>query len=253
MNIETIPTWIWIAGSGLVMSMIALTGSLTLLMSRDQLDRCLLPLVSFAAGSLLASSLFVLLPESIEHMGNGVHVYVAFAVGFLAFFVLEEFLHWHHCHHASGHHRPLTYLVLISDALHNLIGGMAVGSAFIIDIKVGIAAWVAAALHEIPQELGDFGILVHGGWARKRALVFNFLSALTFPLGGMLVYFASKSIEVSWLLPFAAGNFLYIAAVDLVPEIKNHDHVKSKVLHFGFFVMGMGLLFFFSQMMGHQH
>ncbi|MCB1198918.1 MAG: ZIP family metal transporter [Deltaproteobacteria bacterium] len=235
------------------MSAIALIGSITLLIPRETLDRIILPLVSFAAGSLLASSIFVFLPESIEHMGNIMPVYIAFVLGFLTFFVLEEFLHWHHCHHSSGHHKPLTYLVLVSDGVHNFIGGLAVSSAFMIDIKVGMTAWIAAALHEIPQELGDFGILLHGGWERKKALLYNFLSALTFPLAGCVVFFMARSFEVSYLLPFAAGNFLYIAAVDLVPEIKNHDKMKSKTLHFSFFVLGMGLLLTFKLIMGHAH
>lgn len=213
----------------------------------------ILPLVSFAAGSLLASSLFVFLPESIEHMGNRMSVYIYFAGGFLSFFILEEFLHWHHCHHSSGHHRPLTVLVLISDGVHNFIGGLAVASAFMIDFKAGVTAWIAAALHEIPQELGDFGILVHDGWERKKALFYNFISALMFPIAGIFVFFLAQRIHVHFLLPFAAGNFLYIAAVDLVPEIKNFDKLKNKTMHFFFFVMGMGMLLGFQYFMGHKH
>jgi len=239
--------------SGLLMSLIALIGSVTLLIPKNMLDKIILPLVSFAAGSLLSSSLFVFLPESIEHLGNRMPVYLYFAFGFLTFFVLEEFLHWHHCHHSSGHHRPLTVLVLVSDGVHNFIGGLAVASAFMIDFRTGLTAWVAAALHEIPQEMGDFGILIHDGWDRKKALLYNFLSALTFPIAGMVVFFMAQYIHVEYILPFAAGNFLYIAAVDLVPEIKNFDKLKSKTLHFFFFVLGMGVLLFFQYLVGHRH
>ncbi|MCB0271773.1 MAG: ZIP family metal transporter [Bdellovibrionales bacterium] len=243
----------WIMGSGFCMSAIALVGSLTLIVSKETLDRSILPLVSFAAGSMLTTSLFIFLPESIEHLGNETPVFISFVSGFLMFFVLEQFLHWHHCHHSSGKHRPLTYLVLISDGIHNFIAGLAVASAFMIDIRVGITAWIAEALHEVPQELGDFGILIHGGWERKRALIFNFISALTFPFAGLVVYFLSQSINVSYLLPFAAGNFLYIAAVDLIPEIKNHASLKTNMSHFIFFLLGMALLFSFKMWMGHQH
>jgi zinc and cadmium transporter len=112
---------------------------------------------------------------------------------------------------------------LIADALHNFIGGLAVAGAFLIDIRVGISAWIAAAAHEVPQELGDFGILIHGGWKKGRALLYNLLSALTFLIGGLIAYSASLKTDVTFLLPFAAGNFIYIAAADLIPEIKHEE------------------------------
>lgn len=123
--------------------------------------------------------------------------------GFAAFFALEQFLHWRHCHHEfpDRARQPLTYLVLVGDGLHNLLGGLAVGGAFIADIRLGIGAWLAAASHEVPQELGDFGVLVHGGWEKRRALIFNALSALTFLMGGLLAYGAS--LASGCLLPAA--------------------------------------------------
>ena len=152
----------WIIVSGLAMSSLALVGAVTIALPAPLLDRILLPLVGLAAGSLLGGAFFHMLPEAVVALGNDLALYVWLVAGFLAFFLLEQFLHWHHCHKAvHDQHRPLGYLILLADGLHNFIGGLAVGGAFIVDIRVGVVTWVVAALHEIPQELGDFGVLVH--------------------------------------------------------------------------------------------
>jgi len=228
---------------GLLMSCIALVGSVTLFLKESTLRKILLPLVAFSAGSLLGGALFHMLPASIEHLGNIVTVYIWLVIGFVLFFVLEQFLHWHHCHLPPGEHKqPLTYLILIADGIHNLIGGLSVGASFLIDIRLGIAAWIAAAAHEVPQELGDFGILIHGGWKKTHALIFNFLSALTFLLGGIIVFFVSSKVDTGFLIPFAAGNFLYIAAADLIPEIKRHESIRVNLIHFLALMAGLVLL-----------
>ncbi len=154
-----------------------------------------------------------------------------------------QFLHWHHCHRAGADCRkPLTFLILIADGLHNFLGGLAVGAAFVADVRVGITTWFAAAAHEVAQELGDFGVLLHGGWSPRRALAFNVLSALSFLVGGVVAYFASQRIDVGWLIPFAAGNFVYIAASDLVPEVNHHPDMRGNALHFAAFAAGIALL-----------
>lgn len=163
--------------------------------------------------------------------------------GFLVFFTLEQFLHWHHCHRSpeSGH-RPLGYLILLADGLHNLIGGLAVGGAFVIDTRVGIVTWLVAAAHEVPQEFGDFGILIHSGWPRKSALAWNFASALTFLGGALIAYSMADRVEVGYLLPFAAGNFIYIAAADLLPEIARETRTRDKLETSAAFVAGLAVL-----------
>jgi zinc and cadmium transporter len=185
-----------------------------------------------------------MIPAAVDKLGNQLSIYVWTLAGFAAFFVLEQFLHWHHCHDVPCEHRrqPLTYLILIADGLHNFIGGLAVASAFLIDVRIGISAWLAAAAHEVPQELGDFGILVHGGWGKGRALLYNFLSALTFLAGGLVTYAASLTFDVTFLLPFAAGNFIYIAASDLIPEVKHEESLARGAVHFISFLMGLVLL-----------
>ena len=227
------------------MSAIALIGGVTLVLKPETLDRLLIPLVAFAAGSLIGGAFFHMIPVAYTSNQNVLEIGVAVVAGFTAFFILEQFFHWHHCHRAPGDSRqPLTYLVLLGDGLHNFLGGLAIAGIFLIDIRAGIAAWLAAAAHEIPQELGDFGVLVHGGWSKKKALIFNALSGLTFLFGGLIAYGLSFQIDVSWLIPFAAGNFIYIGASDLVPEVNKHGNInlKANIVHLFSFFLGLGLL-----------
>lgn len=233
----------WIISSSLLMSVIALIGSFTLILKEETLQKILLPLVAFAAGSLIGGAFLHMIPAGIVKYGNNDIFYLWIVLGFLVFFALEQLLHWHHCHRASTScKQPLTYLILVGDGLHNFIGGLAVAGAFIIDIKLGIMAWLAAAAHEIPQELGDFGVLIHGGWNKKKALMFNVLSALTFLLGGIVAYIASFKFSVDFLIPFAAGNFIYIGASDLVPEVNKHRNVKTNFIHLMSFAGGIVLM-----------
>jgi zinc and cadmium transporter len=235
---------LWILASGLLMSLIALVGSVTLLLRPETLKKLLLPLVALAAGSLMGGALFHLLPVALASATDDIRVWLLVLLGFSLFMGLEQFLHWHHCHRADANCRkPLGTLILLGDALHNFIGGLAIASTFLIDIRLGVAAWIAAAAHEIPQELGDFGVLVHSGWSKASALLFNLLSASTFLLGGLLTYALSFTIDVSWLIPFAAGNFLYIAAADLVPEVNRHPSPVANLVHFSAFLLGAGLMY----------
>jgi zinc and cadmium transporter len=235
----------WIVASGLAMTAIALVGGFALLLHPDRLQRILLPLVAFAAGTLLGGALLHMLPGAIDHLGSRASVFVWVLAGFVVFFALEQFLHWHHSHRAIPGVRPqpLTYLVLLGDGLHNFLGGLAVAAAFIADVRLGLGAWLAAAAHEVPQELGDFAVLVHGGWSPRRALTFNVISASTFLLGGLVAYAISARLNLFFLLPFAAGNFLYIAASDLVPEVK-HDHgIRDNAIHLFAMISGVALLY----------
>jgi zinc and cadmium transporter len=237
------PLLLWIVGGGLLMSAIALVGSVTLILSERTLRRIQLPLVAFAAGSLLGGAFFHMLPVSLAAGLSIITVCALILAGFSVFFGLEQFLHWHHCHRAETEcKKPLTYLILIGDGLHNFLGGLAVAGTFLTDIRLGIITWIAAAAHEVPQELGDFGVLVHGGWKRRQALFFNVLSALTFLVGGIIAYLASFRLDVSFLVPFAAGNFIYIAASDLIPEVKAHVDLRANIIHFAAFVAGVALM-----------
>ena len=223
------------------MSVIALVGSVTLVLPERVLQKLILPLVALAAGGLLGGALFHMLPSAVEHSGNQLSIYIWVAVGFSLFLGLEQFLHWHHCHCATaGHKHPLGYLLLLGDGLHNLIGGLAVAGAFLIDARLGVTTWLAAAAHEIPQELGDFGVLVHSGWKPTAALLLNALSGLTFLAGGLIAYGLSARLDVSFLVPFAAGNFIYIAAADLVPQFVKQEAWKATLVNF--LALGAGML-----------
>jgi len=233
----------WILGSGLAMSALSLVGGAALLLPEPTLQRLLLPLVALAAGSLLGGALFHMISAAVVVMGSPETPLLWVAAGFLAFLCLEQFLHWHHCHRTLHEHtRPLGTLILLADGLHNFVGGLAVGGTFVVDLRLGVTTWLVAAAHEVPQELGDFGALVHGGLAPRRALWLNFLSALTFVAGGAVAWAASSRLDVGFLVPFAAGNFLYIAAADLVPEINRHADWRVNVVHFVALAAGMGLL-----------
>lgn len=235
-------TLLWIVVSGTMMSAIALVGSVTLVVPERTFKKLVMPMVSLAAGSLLGGALFHMLPGSVDEIGNTLALYVWLAAGIFSFFVLEQYLQWHHCHKPVAAHRPLGHLILIADGLHNLIGGLAVGSAFVIDTRLGIVTWLVAAAHEVPQELGDFGILIHSGWDRRHALWFNVLSALTFLAGSLMAYGLAERVDVAFLIPFAAGNFIYIATADLLPELTTSQEWRDKLIHTAGFATGLGLL-----------
>jgi len=237
-----VSTLAWIVAGGIAMTALAAIG--VIFAFRSLTPRGTLVLVALSAGSLLGGALFHMMPAAMERTESKLAPFVWLALGFSVFFVLEQFLHWHHCHRGCDEHalRPVGAMILIADGLHNLLGGLAIGGAFVADVRLGIMAWLAAAAHEVPQELGDFGVLVHAGWSRGRALAFNILSASTFLVGGVIAWILSHGIDTWILLPFAAGNFLYIAAADLIPEIKHHPEPRRSVLHFATFVAGVGLL-----------
>ena len=237
---------------GLLMSAIALVGSVTLVLKESTLKRLIVPLVAFASGSLIGGALFHMIPAAVDNMGGDFDVYLWVAGGFIVFLILEQLLQWHHCHRTvSEHRRHIGHLILFADGLHNLIGGLSIGALFVADFRLGLTAWFAAVAHEVPQELGDFGVLVHGGWGKRRALLFNLLSGLTFPLGGLVAYYASFNFNVDFLIPFAAGNFLYIGAVDLIPEFKETDSGGPNLV--GTFAWLAGLALLLAVRMGGHH
>lgn len=231
-----------------LISLVAFIGALTLFLKEKLLDKILLFLVAFSAGALIGGAFFHLIPEALEIVGlkNSLNVFLYVILGFCAFFILENFIKWHH-HHAREHPKimPFSYLILVSDAVHNFIDGLIIAASFTASFSTGVITTLAVALHEIPQEIGDFGILIYGGIKKIKALFLNFLSAVSVVFGGIVGFFISEKIESSifFLLAFAAGSFIYIASSDLIPEIKNHRALKNSTSYFLVFLLGIGLMF----------
>ena len=225
------------------MAGLAGVGALTLMLGRGRVDALLLPLVAFAAGSLIGGALLHMLPAALSAGLPSARAGLITIIGFSAFLMLELALDYRHCRRAQRTHaRPLTWLILIGDALHNFLGGLAIAGTYLIDPALGITSWLAAAAHEVPQELGDFGVLVHGGWRPRRALAFNIASGMTFLIGGLVTLAAAGTVDVTALIPFAAGNFLYIGASDLVPEVRRSRSGRDKLVALAAFGGGIALL-----------
>lgn len=222
-----------------LISLLSLAGVGVLFFKESFLEKTLLLLVSLSAGALLGGAFFHMLPEALE-ASDSEHIFLFLILGFVFFFFLEQFIHWHHCHKVPSRHKsPVTYLVLLADTVHNFFDGVAIGAAFLVDFRLGVVTWLISAAHEIPQELGDFGVLVHGGWSKKKALLFNLFSSLTAVLGGLAAYFLAGELEAPLWLAFSAGSFIYIACSDLIPEIKNKGCLRENGRHFLFFLAGL--------------
>jgi|SRR3989338_7170352 len=224
--------------STLIVSLIAFLGILTLYLKDKLLNKILLSLVSLSAGALLGDAFLHLIPEAVETISSE-KVFLYVLIGFTLFFFIEKVLHWHHCHKGHCETHSFAYMVLVGDAIHNLLDGLIIAASFIASPVIGFTTTLAIILHEIPQELGDFGVLVHGGFKKTKALFLNFLTAVTAVIGGIIGYFISSESIINFFLPFAAGGFIYIAASDLIPELKKEIEFNKYILHFIIFLIGI--------------
>lgn len=221
-------------------SLISLIGAFTLAVKEKFLNQILILFIGFSAGGMLGGAFFHLLPES---MGFGESIFVYVIIGLIFFFLLESFLHWRHCHRGKCDIHPFTYLILVGDGVHNFVDGMIIAVSFMSSTSLGLVTTIAVITHEIPQELGDFGALVYGGFSKKRALFYNFLSALTAFAGALFVYFFSQVLNsTTFLLPFAAGGFIYIATTDLIPELHKARKLSDSMTQFAFLLLGLSLM-----------
>ncbi len=232
-----------------LVSLLSLLGALFLVVKRSVITKIMSPLLALSSGILIGSAFFDLLPEGIELLGPESLTYVV--MGILTFFTLEKLMRWHH--HVEGDHpheeklsQSVGYLSLLGDAMHNFIDGVIIGGAFLISVPLGVSVTLAVMAHEIPHELADFTILLHSGFSNKRALLYNFLSATT-AIAGTVTVLAISHVELSlipYLIPFGAGNFLYIAMSDLLPALHKHESRKSSMLHIVLLVAGTLLVTF---------
>ena len=226
-----------------VISLGGLVGVFTLSIKEAKLSRVLMLLVSLSAGALMGGAFIHLLPEAVEEL-ESMLVFSIVLFSFVSFFFIEKLLHWRHCHKGHCDVHTFGYMNLIGDGVHNFIDGLIIAATFMTSIPLGIATTLTIAFHEIPQEIGDFGVLLYSGFDRKKALVANFMVACIAIIGGVVGYFLSLSIDhfMVYLLPFAAGGFIYIAASDLMPEIRKEQSLKKSIASFGFFLLGIGIM-----------
>jgi len=227
---STLTRFILILASTFLVSAISIIGILFLVLRKKLLDKILLMLVSFASGSLLGGAFLHLIPEALSPYDES--VFIVILVGIFVFFLLEKSL-WKHCHEKECPVHPFAYLNLFGDGLHNFIDGLIIAASFLVSIPLGTAATMAVISHEVPQEIGDFGILVYGGLSKNKALFYNFLTAITAIVGATFMYvlyvFSPFIPNVAYLLAFAAGSFIYIATTDLIPELRKEKNLTISI------------------------
>lgn len=234
---------VWILISSILVSVISLIGIVTLAVKQKLLDSILFCLIGFSAGSLIGSAFLHILPEALEN-SESIIVFSFVLTGIVLFFLLERYFYWRHCHSGVCDVHAFTYLNLIGDGLHNFIDGMVIAASYMVSVKLGIITTLAVIFHEIPQELGDFGVLVYGGLTRSRALTYNFISGLASIAGALAGYFISGASGQfsSFLLPFTAGGFVYIATSDLIPELHKENNSLRSLAAFLAFLSGIGFM-----------
>ena len=230
--------------SSFFISIISFVGVVGLAFKDKILDSILLSLVGLAAGALIGGAFLHLLPETVEQ-SNSLNIYLVLSLGFFLFFLLEKLI-WRHCHKSECELHPFAYINLIGDGVHNFIDGLVIAASFLSGIELGIATSLAVAFHEIPQEIGDFGVLIYGGLEKSKALILNFITALTAVVGGIIGYYLSSHLgeAIIYILPFTAGGFIYIAASDLIPELHKEKNLQRSIVSFTFLLLGFMFMLF---------
>jgi len=267
--------YLYIFSSVFIISLISLIGAVTLSFKKNFLQKILFVFVGLAAGALFGDAMLHLLPEAFENIPNPVTVSLLVLSGIIIFFMFEKFLLWHHSHgieedeeclktesifeEKTDTHikkiKPLGVLVLASDAIHNFADGVIIAAGFLISIEIGIATTLAVALHEVPQEIADFALLIHSGMKKFQALLWNFAIALFAVLGALIVVFAGPFLEayVFHIGAFAAGIFIYIAGSDLVPEIHKTRDFKKSALQFVSIIVGIAIMLSLTALEGDEN
>ena len=230
----------WILISTFFVSIISLIGIITLAIKEDLLRKIIFLLIGFSAGALIGSAFLHILPEALEK-SNSTTVFYYLILGIVLFFLMERYLHWRHCHDKDCHIHAFTYLNLFGEAAHNFIDGIAIAASFMVSIHLGFATTLAIILHEIPKELGNLGVLIYGGFSRKKALLCNFISALMAIIGALTGYLISDFARgfSNFIMPLTAGGFIYIAMSDLIPEVHKESNQKRATLAFFAFLLGI--------------
>jgi len=238
--------WLYSLVSVFIISLISLVGLISFKIRTEKLKKILIYFISFSAGALFGDAFLHLLPETINE-GFTISSSIAILAGIVLFFILEKVMCWQHCHMpiTKGHVHRFAIMNLVGDSLHNFIDGLIIAASYLVSIPVGIATSIAVILHEIPQEIGDFGVLVYGGFSKARAILMNFFTALTAILGVIIALVLNNYIPSihRFLVPLAIGGFIYVAGSDLIPELHKEECdtriVKNSLLQIFFFILGM--------------
>ncbi len=230
----------------LITSLLSLIGIFFLKVSISKLEKVIMFLVSLSAGTLLGDSFLHLLPEAVKLLENDFIIWLGVLGGIILFFILEKIICWRHCHipTSNNHIHPVGIMNLFGDALHNFIDGMIIAGSFLVDFNLGVVTTIAVISHEIPQEIGDFGVLIHAGFSTKKALLFNFFSALASILGAIIIIFLGQKITglSDLILPITAGGFIYISASDLIPELKKDIGINKTIKQLLGIFLGLGMM-----------
>ena len=239
--------WLYSLLSVGAISLLSLVGVFTLSIRVEKLKHFMVYMISFSAGALLGDAFLHLLPELVSEIGFSPRIGLYILCGIAFSFIIEKIIHWRHCHHpiTSDHKHPFAWMNLIGDGVHNFIDGLIIGAAFLVDLNLGFATALAVILHEIPQEIGDFGVLIAGGFSRKKAMLLNLATAMAALFGTVLVLtIGSKTEDLThFLIPFAIGGFIYIAAADLIPELHKETKVEKSIIQFIWFALGGGAMY----------
>jgi len=229
-----------------IVSLISFVGVITLVLRPQNLQKILLYLVSFSTGALLGGAFLHLLPDIVQKKGFTLFISYSVLGGIIFSFLVEKVIHWRHNHSLPQAGRPASYayMNLFGDGVHNFIDGLIIGASYLLSFNLGISATLAIIFHEIPQEIGDFGVLVHGGFSVKRALWVNFLTALTAVAGTIVSLILGGYLEniTYFLVPFAAGGFLYIAGTDLIPELHKEEKISKSLGQLAGILAGIGVM-----------
>lgn len=235
--------------SVIIVSLISVIVALPLIIKKNISNKVLLFLLSISVGVLLSTVFMDFLPEVMSH-DYSIKVAYYILLGFLVMFILEKFIHFHHskncengnCGHSHAYN--LAPINLIGDGIHNFIDGLVIAGAYAVDITLGITATISIIFHEIPQEIADFGVLLYSGMSKKKALMFNFLSASSAIMGTVVGIFLVGKLHGfhDFIIPFAAGNFIYIAASNLVPQLHRHCSLKDSLIHLFAILLGIGII-----------
>jgi zinc and cadmium transporter len=227
-------------------SLVSLVGLAVVSIKEEKLRRLVFVLVSLAVGSLFGDVFIHLLPEAFEKLNTRMEASLFLLSGIFIFFVLEKFVLWRHQHLLESDRpiHPVGYMNLVADGLHNFIDGMIIGASYLTSLPVGVATTIAVAMHELPQEISDFGVLLHAGFTKKKALIFNFLSATLAILGAIIILLAGTNMQyvIAVMLPLAAGGFIYIAGSDLVPELNKEVELSKSIIQLLAIGAGVGMM-----------